>query len=147
MKQQRLFEQYKVDVVISGHSHVYQRGRKNDVTYIISGGAGAELEDIDNYRVANYKFYKVTIGKHHVLKLKVIGTEKKNSNTNNQIVKNKKGILLNGWIHDDVKNDDDINSGNNGNINENRKKKVRNMKLQFIAQDKTGVPIDSFAVM
>ena len=44
-----LFEQYKVDVVISGHSHVYQRGRKNDVTYIISGGAGAELEDIDNY--------------------------------------------------------------------------------------------------
>ena len=142
-----LFEQYKVDVVISGHSHVYQRGRKNDVTYIISGGAGAELEDIDNYRVANYKFYKVTIGKHHVLKLKVIGTEKKNSNTNNQIVKNKKGILLNGWIHDDVKNDDDINSGNNGNINENRKKKVRNMKLQFIAQDKTGVPIDSFTVM
>ena len=65
----------------------------------------------------------------------------------NQIVKNKKGILLNGWIHDDVKNDDDINSGNNGNINENRKKKVRNMKLQFIAQDKTGVPIDSFTVM
>ena len=81
------------------------------------------------------------------MKLKVIGTEKKNSNTNNQIVKNKKGILLNGWIHDDVKNDDDINSGNNGNINENRKKKVRNMKLQFIAQDKTGVPIDSFTVM
>ena len=55
--------------------------------------------------------------------------------------------MLNGWIHDDVKNDDDINSGNNGNINENRKKKVRNMKLQFIAQDKTGVPIDSFTVM
>lgn len=32
-----LFEKYTVSLVISGHSHVYQRGRKNNVNYVICG--------------------------------------------------------------------------------------------------------------
>jgi hypothetical protein len=39
-----LFEQYKVDMVFSGHSHFYQRnGPINGVTYIITAGGGAPL--------------------------------------------------------------------------------------------------------
>lgn len=39
-----LFETYKVDLVLSGHSHFYQRnGPINGVTYVITGGGGAPL--------------------------------------------------------------------------------------------------------
>ena len=39
-----LFEQYKVDMVFSGHSHFYQRnGPINNVTYVIAAGGGAPL--------------------------------------------------------------------------------------------------------
>ena len=40
-----LFEQYKVDFVLNGHSHCYQRGEMNGVKYVISGGAGAKTLD------------------------------------------------------------------------------------------------------
>jgi hypothetical protein len=40
-----LFEKYKVDFVLNGHSHCYQRGELNGVKYIISGGAGASRLD------------------------------------------------------------------------------------------------------
>ena len=35
-----LFEQYDVDFVLAGHSHLYERGEKNGVTYVTSGSAG-----------------------------------------------------------------------------------------------------------
>jgi len=35
-----LFEQYNVDFVLNGHSHLYERGEKNGVTYVTSGSAG-----------------------------------------------------------------------------------------------------------
>jgi len=39
-----LFEDYKVDMVLSGHSHFYQRnGPINRVTYLIAAGGGAPL--------------------------------------------------------------------------------------------------------
>jgi PKD repeat protein len=38
-----LYEQYKVDVVFSGHDHLYERSYKNGVTYVVSGGGGADL--------------------------------------------------------------------------------------------------------
>ncbi|MGB2697261.1 MAG: metallophosphoesterase [Candidatus Zixiibacteriota bacterium] len=39
-----LFEEYKVDMVFSGHSHFYQRnGPINGVTYMITAGGGAPL--------------------------------------------------------------------------------------------------------
>lgn len=40
-----LFEKYKVDFVLNGHSHCYQRGELNGVKYVISGGAGASRLD------------------------------------------------------------------------------------------------------
>lgn len=35
-----LFEEYDVDFVLAGHSHLYERGEKNGVTYVTSGSAG-----------------------------------------------------------------------------------------------------------
>ena len=35
-----LFEQYGVDFVLNGHSHLYERGAKNGVDYVTSGSAG-----------------------------------------------------------------------------------------------------------
>ncbi|MHA1200622.1 MAG: fibronectin type III domain-containing protein [Candidatus Heimdallarchaeaceae archaeon] len=42
-----IFEQYGVDLVMTGHEHAYERLQKNNVTYIISGGGGSRLVDID----------------------------------------------------------------------------------------------------
>ncbi|KUK78623.1 MAG: Metallophosphoesterase [Mesotoga prima] len=41
-----VFEDYKVDLVLNGHDHGYQRVEKNGVTYVISAGGGAPLYDI-----------------------------------------------------------------------------------------------------
>jgi predicted phosphodiesterase len=38
-----LFEQYGVDVVFSGHSHVYERYVYNGIPYIVTGGGGGPL--------------------------------------------------------------------------------------------------------
>ncbi|MCG3220206.1 MAG: metallophosphoesterase [Candidatus Heimdallarchaeota archaeon] len=47
-----IFEQYEIDLVLTGHEHAYERLYKNNVTYIISGGAGANLYDaIPAYRI------------------------------------------------------------------------------------------------
>lgn len=40
-----LFEKYKVDFVFNGHTHGYERGMLNGVTYIITGGGGGGLDD------------------------------------------------------------------------------------------------------
>jgi len=37
-----LFKKYKVDFVLTGHSHCYQRGLHDDTHYVISGGSGTE---------------------------------------------------------------------------------------------------------
>ena len=37
-----LFEQYDVDYVLNGHTHLYQKGEWNGVKYIISGGSGQD---------------------------------------------------------------------------------------------------------
>ena len=36
-----LLEKYNVDIVFGGHDHLYERSKKNDIYYIISGGGGA----------------------------------------------------------------------------------------------------------
>jgi hypothetical protein len=36
-----LFERYGVQLVLSGHDHLYGRGEQNGVTYVITGGGGA----------------------------------------------------------------------------------------------------------
>jgi predicted phosphodiesterase len=36
-------KQYKVDLVLSGHDHIYQRGSVDGIDYIVTGGGGASL--------------------------------------------------------------------------------------------------------
>jgi len=42
-----LFEQYKVAAVFNGHDHNYQHHLKNGVRYIVTGGGGAPLYEVD----------------------------------------------------------------------------------------------------
>jgi hypothetical protein len=57
-----LFEDYHVDLVVSGHTHAYLRGRRNGVTYTIVGGGGGNL-DVD--RVKDWKMFDVVASEHH----------------------------------------------------------------------------------
>ena len=41
-----LFEAYGVDIVFSGHHHDYQRFVFDDVTYVVTGGGGAEIHEV-----------------------------------------------------------------------------------------------------
>ncbi|KAG0163149.1 hypothetical protein DFQ28_000346 [Apophysomyces sp. BC1034] len=50
-----LFNQYGVDLVISGHQHNYERGERDGVHYAIIGGAGG---DLDNQRVVDWGMYE-----------------------------------------------------------------------------------------
>jgi len=52
-----IFEQYEVDVVFTGHEHLYERLEKNNVTYIISGGGGSKLINIFPVYIINESVY------------------------------------------------------------------------------------------
>lgn len=61
-----LFEDYGVDLVLSGHDHDYQRSRViNGVTYIVSGAAAklrdAQLADFSEVVRSTYHFVDLTI--------------------------------------------------------------------------------------
>jgi predicted phosphodiesterase len=64
-----LFERFRVDLVMSGHSHIYQRGERNGIVYMVSGGAGAPLEEMRANHVQNYSMYTVTAQRHHYVEL------------------------------------------------------------------------------
>jgi acid phosphatase type 7 len=42
-----MFEKYHVSIAFFGHDHNYQRNLKNGIQYVISGGGGAPLYDVD----------------------------------------------------------------------------------------------------
>ncbi len=42
-----IFIEYGVDLVFSGHDHYYYRTTRNDITHVVTGGAGAPLYDPD----------------------------------------------------------------------------------------------------
>lgn len=58
------FRQGRLKMVLGGHSHIYQRGERNGVQYVIMGGGGAQLESPAE-RVANHSMYSVTRFEHH----------------------------------------------------------------------------------
>ncbi|ARA94229.1 hypothetical protein AWN76_014405 [Rhodothermaceae bacterium RA] len=75
-----LFEQYGVDVVFNGHTHAYERGSLNGVTYVITGGGGGGLDDYGR----DVPHIDVTVLAHHytlveidgpVLELAAFGTD------------------------------------------------------------------------
>jgi 3',5'-cyclic AMP phosphodiesterase CpdA len=62
-----VFAREDVDVVLSGHDHNYERTKpQNGVTYIVSGGGGAELRD-----VGRSSFTAASAKKHHFVDLNV----------------------------------------------------------------------------
>ncbi len=75
-----LFEEYDVDLVLSGHDHNYERNVKiNDVVYVVTGGGGKSLREQENENPysavfqSDYHFVGLVMtGKE--LKLKAIDT-------------------------------------------------------------------------
>jgi predicted phosphodiesterase len=63
-----LFERHHVQLVLSGHQHNYQRGTRAQVLYVITGGAGGNL---DREMVESYGFYDKTVIDHHYLILTI----------------------------------------------------------------------------
>lgn len=59
-----IFERFKVSLVLSAHQSNYQRGFKNGVHYLISGGGGNHLDDEKGF---DHKVYTKTIVKHHYM--------------------------------------------------------------------------------
>lgn len=68
------FKQAGVTMVISGHSHMYQRGSKGpeDPIYIINGGAGGSLEKPDE-KVAYHHMYTRSVFKNSMAMLNIYG--------------------------------------------------------------------------
>ncbi|MCX6358010.1 MAG: metallophosphoesterase family protein, partial [Candidatus Aureabacteria bacterium] len=52
-----LFEAAGVDMVFSGHDHRYERSYKDGITYIVTGGGGAPLDDPGDVTPNPYKIY------------------------------------------------------------------------------------------
>jgi acid phosphatase type 7 len=100
-----LFNKYKIDIVFAGHSHLYERfypvRPKNDsdafpVTYITTGGAGAELYEV----VKNESVLACSESVNHFVKVRINGDTLKMQAIRMDgslldkllIIKNKKGI-------------------------------------------------------
>eukprot|EP01129_Flabellula_baltica_P009646 TRINITY_DN396_c1_g1_i1.p1 TRINITY_DN396_c1_g1~~TRINITY_DN396_c1_g1_i1.p1 ORF type:complete len:398 (-),score=69.06 TRINITY_DN396_c1_g1_i1:6-1199(-) len=82
-----LFERYKVDMVISGHSHIYQRGEKNGIMYTIIGGGGGSLEGPQD-KVEEYNFFTKSYFDHHYTIMEILkdSIEMKTYSINNELV-------------------------------------------------------------
>jgi Calcineurin-like phosphoesterase/Purple acid Phosphatase, N-terminal domain len=66
-----IFEQGKVDLVVNGHAHCYERGSLNGVTYTIVGGAGGSLDTIVQSPL--WAFIGVAQSVHHYAIMDVSG--------------------------------------------------------------------------
>ncbi|MDP8224429.1 MAG: metallophosphoesterase family protein [Candidatus Lernaella stagnicola] len=64
-----LMEQYGVDVFFAGHTHDYERGEKNGVVHIITGGGGSALDQ------QFYDFDHITVyeTRYHFIKADIVG--------------------------------------------------------------------------
>ncbi len=64
-----LFEQYGVDLFFCGHTHDYERGEKNGVTHMISGGGGSALDSFQQ----DFDFIEVYETRYHFVNLTFVG--------------------------------------------------------------------------
>jgi len=70
-----ILEAAGMDIMFSGHSHVYQRGKRGSSAYVVAGGGGATLErvGVNSARVENWNnMYDVTYFGHHYSILSVV---------------------------------------------------------------------------
>lgn|GEM_PF-486298 len=63
-----LFEMYGVDLVLNGHDHIYERSAKDGVTYVVTGGGGAPLYQINS---AENRYQQVAKSTNHYLAIDV----------------------------------------------------------------------------
>jgi hypothetical protein len=59
---------HDVDVVFSGHDHIYERSRKDGVVYLVTGGAGAPLYEVNS--VPN-PYQEVAVATYHYVTVDV----------------------------------------------------------------------------
>ena len=66
-----IYEQYDVDMVMNGHTHSYERGEKEHVHYLVSGGGGGGLDDF----FIDYDHISFSRAVHHFTRIDVDGEE------------------------------------------------------------------------
>lgn len=60
-----LFERYGVDLVLNGHEHAYQRFAQRGVSYVVTGGAGADLYEIEGCEPGSPRLRASDDDSHH----------------------------------------------------------------------------------
>ena len=66
-----VFESYEVDMVMNGHTHSYERGEKEHVHYLVSGGGGGNLDDY----FIDYDHISFSRAVHHFTRIDVDGAQ------------------------------------------------------------------------
>jgi hypothetical protein len=66
-----IYEAYGVDLVMNGHTHSYERGEKEHVHYLVSGGGGGALDDY----FIDYEHIAFSSKAHHFTRVDVDGEE------------------------------------------------------------------------
>ncbi len=66
-----IFEEYDVDMVMNGHTHSYERGEKEHVHYLVTGGGGGGLDDF----FVDYDHITFSDMKHHFTRIDVDGEQ------------------------------------------------------------------------
>lgn len=66
-----VFESYNVDMVMNGHTHSYERGEKEHVHYLVSGGGGGNLDDY----FIDYDHISFSRAVHHFTRIDVDGAQ------------------------------------------------------------------------
>ncbi len=61
-----LFTEYQIDLVLSGHDHGFQHNEVDGITYIVTGGGGGSLYDVDQswftqYCAKTHHFCSITV--------------------------------------------------------------------------------------
>ncbi len=62
-----VYEAYDVDMVLNGHTHSYERGEREHVHYLVSGGGGGALDDY----FVDYDHIAFSSGSHHFTRVDV----------------------------------------------------------------------------
>jgi hypothetical protein len=65
-----LLENRRVTAVFSGHAHVYERGELNGVAYIVTGGGGGILDQV---QYKKWEQVRVVLHEHHFMRVTVDG--------------------------------------------------------------------------
>ncbi|MFO0604042.1 MAG: metallophosphoesterase [Polyangiales bacterium] len=62
-----LFRRHRVDLVVAGHDHIYERGEERGLRYLVTGGSGAPLYDPTTPR----PYTRVFARQHHYVRVDV----------------------------------------------------------------------------